>query len=215
MKCNNSWNCPAGSFPYTIRKGDTLYSLAKRFETTVERLADINNIKNPDLIYADDTICIPLPFQYYPACRTTNYYIVRENDSAAKIAKYFGVSTMQILYSNIGIDINNLYDGMILCIPLAPPVLCVHIEKNSLHLCYFSGDKLSFPCVSPLTSLSGTVTQKELDDSRGGFKRLNILPNVAITNASGKRGDGDIVLTDRDMDRVFNLVSVGTEVCID
>ncbi len=215
MKCNNSWDCPAGSFPYTIRKGDTLYSLAKRFESTVERLAEINNIENPDLIYAGDTLCIPLPLQYYPACRTTNYYIVKGGDSATQIAKYFGISTTQLLYSNIGIDINNLYDGMILCIPLAPPVLCVHIENSTLHLCYFDGEEVCFPCVRPIGKNSGTVTQKELDDSKGGFKRLNILPDVAITNASGKRGAGDIILTDRDMDKVFNLVSVGTEVQID
>lgn len=36
---------------YTVVKGDTLYSIAKRFNTTVAILASKNNIKNVNLIY--------------------------------------------------------------------------------------------------------------------------------------------------------------------
>lgn len=212
MKCNNNWNCPAGSFPYTVRKGDTLYSLAKTFESTVERLAEINGIEDVNYIREGQKLCIPLPLQYYPACRTTNYYIVRGGDTAVSISKYFGISTTQLLYSNIGIDINNLFEGMILCIPLAPPVLCIYITNNTLRLCYPSGEEMCFPCVCTVRNTSGTIIQKQLDDSAGGFKRLNILPDIAISNPSGKRSDSDIIVSDGDMDKIFNLVSVGTEV---
>ncbi|NMO13924.1 LysM peptidoglycan-binding domain-containing protein [Pyxidicoccus fallax] len=44
---------------YTIRKGDTLSALAVRFKTTVKELARINNIANPNLIYAGDTLRLP------------------------------------------------------------------------------------------------------------------------------------------------------------
>ncbi len=212
MKCNNSWDCPAGSFPYTVREGDTLYSLAKAFESTVERLAEINNIENVDYIREGQKLCIPLPLQYFPACRTTNYYVVHGGDTAVSISKYFGISTTQLLYSNIGIDLENLYEGMILCIPLAPPVLCIYINDNTLKLCYHTGEEISFPCINMLRDTSGTIVQKQLDNSTGGFKRLNILPDTAIANAGGKRSNNDIILSDDDMDKVFNLVSVGTEV---
>ena len=216
MKCNNNWNCPAGSFPYTVRKGDTLYSLAKKFESTVDRLVEINNIADRDLIYEGQQLCIPLPLQYYPACRTTNYYIVNANDTAVSISKYFGISTPQLLYSNIGIDISNLYEGMVLCIPLAPPVGCIKICKNSLTLEYFNDDSVCFSCVNMLKDLSGTIIQKQLDTSPGGIKKLNLsVPDTSITNAVGKRSDKDIILADNDMDKLFNLVSVGTEVFID
>lgn len=36
---------------YVVKKGDTLWKLAKRFNSTVEDIAEINNIENPDLIY--------------------------------------------------------------------------------------------------------------------------------------------------------------------
>lgn len=39
---------------YTIQKGDTLTAISKKFKTTVKKLVSLNNIKNPDLIYAGD-----------------------------------------------------------------------------------------------------------------------------------------------------------------
>ncbi|MBX7096964.1 MAG: LysM peptidoglycan-binding domain-containing protein [Myxococcaceae bacterium] len=44
---------------YTIRRGDTLSALARRFHTTVQELAQRNGIKNPDLILAGANLTIP------------------------------------------------------------------------------------------------------------------------------------------------------------
>jgi flagellum-specific peptidoglycan hydrolase FlgJ len=35
---------------YIVKKGDTLTAIAKRYNTTVQKLVKLNNIKNPDLI---------------------------------------------------------------------------------------------------------------------------------------------------------------------
>lgn len=43
---------------YIVRKGDTLWKLAKRFNTTVEDIAAINDIENPDLIYPGQRLII-------------------------------------------------------------------------------------------------------------------------------------------------------------
>lgn len=43
---------------YTIKKGDTLNGIAKKYNTTVEKLVELNNIKDPDKIYAGDKIRI-------------------------------------------------------------------------------------------------------------------------------------------------------------
>lgn len=213
MSCNIEWNCPSGSFPYTVRAGDTLYLLAKRFETSVERLAQINSISDVNVLNIGDTLCIPEPLQYFPACRTSNYYVVQKSDSIESIADYFGVSSAQIVYSNIGIDADNLYEGMILCIPLAPPRLCIRINQNTLTLRYKSGEEVSFPCENILSDFSSQVVQKQIDTSFGGKKRLNLIqPDVAVSSLEAKRSERDIILKDGDMDKVFNLVSVGTGV---
>jgi lipoprotein NlpD len=47
---------PAGA--YTIRRGDTLWSIAQRHDTTVACLAKANRIPDPDLIFAGDRLRI-------------------------------------------------------------------------------------------------------------------------------------------------------------
>lgn len=43
---------------YVVKKGDTLWKLAKRFNTTVQDIVNINNIENPDLIYPNQKLII-------------------------------------------------------------------------------------------------------------------------------------------------------------
>ena len=213
MSCNIEWNCPPGSFPYTVREGDTLYLLAKRFESSVSRLAELNSISDINVLNIGDTLCIPEPLQYFPACKTSNYYVVNTGDTIDSISGYFGVSSAQIVYSNIGIDADSLYEGMILCIPLAPPKLCIRINRDTLTLSYFSGEEIHFPCKNFLSNFSSQIVQKQIDTSFGGKKRLNTLvPDIAISSESARRSENDIILSDNDMDKVFNLVSVGTGV---
>lgn len=44
---------------YTIRSGDTLSAIAAKYNTTVDTLVKLNNIKDKNKIYAGDTIKIP------------------------------------------------------------------------------------------------------------------------------------------------------------
>ncbi len=44
---------------YTVAFGDTLYSVARRFGLTVDRLAAANGIRNPDRIYGGQKLTIP------------------------------------------------------------------------------------------------------------------------------------------------------------
>ena len=43
---------------YTVKAGDTLSEIAETYNTTVEKLAKLNNIKNVDLIYVDQVLVI-------------------------------------------------------------------------------------------------------------------------------------------------------------
>lgn len=51
--------CPAGTFAYTIRSGDTLYNLAIRYNTTVEAIMRVNPGINPNNLQIGQIICIP------------------------------------------------------------------------------------------------------------------------------------------------------------
>lgn len=54
-----SLNCPTGARSYTIQKGDTIYSIAKRFKMHLEPLLKSNPELNPDALLIGQKICIP------------------------------------------------------------------------------------------------------------------------------------------------------------
>ena len=49
---------PAGKY-YTVKTGDTLYSIARKYGWTASYLAQVNTIPNPDEIYAGRVLWIP------------------------------------------------------------------------------------------------------------------------------------------------------------
>jgi LysM repeat protein len=52
---------------YVVRPGDTLLSIANRFNTTVDAIVRANNIANPNLIYPGQRLIIPrMPMQPTP-----------------------------------------------------------------------------------------------------------------------------------------------------
>jgi LysM repeat protein len=44
---------------YAVQPGDTLYRLSQRFGTTVDRLVELNDIEDPDLIYVNQVLRVP------------------------------------------------------------------------------------------------------------------------------------------------------------
>jgi LysM repeat protein len=49
---------PGGAY-YTVKQGDTLYSIARKFGWTASFLAQVNSIPNPNEIYAGRVLWIP------------------------------------------------------------------------------------------------------------------------------------------------------------
>ena len=46
------------TYTYIIRSGDTLTSIAGKYHTTVQKIAEENHIKNPDIIYSGQVLHI-------------------------------------------------------------------------------------------------------------------------------------------------------------
>ena len=74
---------------YTVKAGDTLSEIAMKYGTTYQELARINNIANPNLIYAGQVIKIN------GTAETT--YTVKSGDTLSGIANRYG-TTWQKLY---------------------------------------------------------------------------------------------------------------------
>ncbi|OOO00101.1 MAG: hypothetical protein ATN35_09085 [Epulopiscium sp. Nele67-Bin004] len=54
----SSSSSSSSTVTYTIKRGDTLSSIAKKYDTTVNKISELNNISNPDLIYSGETLII-------------------------------------------------------------------------------------------------------------------------------------------------------------
>ena len=61
----NSLTVENNYITYTVVRGDTLYSIARHYNTTVNELVKLNNIKNKDLIYVGQKIKIPNNLKYF------------------------------------------------------------------------------------------------------------------------------------------------------
>lgn len=55
-----------GYVEYTVKRGDTLYSIARRYGIPLQTLLTANPRSNPDLIFVGETITVPLPFALIP-----------------------------------------------------------------------------------------------------------------------------------------------------
>ncbi|MDY4897498.1 MAG: LysM peptidoglycan-binding domain-containing protein [Eubacteriales bacterium] len=98
---------------YTVRPGDSLYSIARRYNTTVDRLAADNALASPSVLSAGQSLVILQP-------ETT--YTVRPGDTLYSIAGQYGVSVNQLWRNNpslAGSDV--LTPGQQLFISLEPP----------------------------------------------------------------------------------------------
>ncbi|HSH35856.1 LysM domain-containing protein [Schnuerera sp.] len=113
--------CPSGSFPYTIKSGDTLYILAQKYNTTVEAILKINPGIDPNNLQIGQVICIPKAAPPMPPCPNGFYYTIKEGDTFYKLSQQFGVSVEAIMRANPGVDPNNLQIGQVICIPYSAP----------------------------------------------------------------------------------------------
>lgn len=119
--------CPGG-FLYQIRSGDTLYSLARRYGTTVDALTRANPGIDPNSLRVGQLICIPVaaappgpPGAACPAGSTP--YVIRSGDTFYAIARRFNTTVAALTAANPRVDPNNLRVGQLICIPTAaaPP----------------------------------------------------------------------------------------------
>lgn len=133
--------CPAGSFAYTIKSGDTLYFLAIRYNTTVGAITAINPGIDPNRLQIGQRICIPTasaPMPPLPPCPNGFYYTIKAGDTYYKLSQQFNVSVDTLIRANPGVDPNRLMIGQTICIPR--PVTPVPPCTNGFYYSVRAGD---------------------------------------------------------------------------
>ncbi|MCD6595741.1 LysM peptidoglycan-binding domain-containing protein [bacterium] len=114
---------------HKVRKGESLWTIARRYNTSVQALIDANSIRNPKMLKPGKYLIIPtsrgkVPSNSYAKNNSkskTSYktYTVKSGDTPSQIAEKFKISTSKLLSSN-------------------------KLNKNSV---IKTGQKLKIPCV--------------------------------------------------------------------
>lgn len=86
---------------YTVKSGDTLYSIARRFNTTVDRIKSLNNLTN-NTLSVGQTLILSEEVNIEPQPDNAIIYTVKSGDTLYKIANQYNTTV-----SNI-INLNNL-----------------------------------------------------------------------------------------------------------
>jgi peptidoglycan-N-acetylglucosamine deacetylase len=109
---------PVGSeSEYVVQSGDTLFSIARRFGTTVDEIALANGIVNPAFISVGQTLVIPGATAGQTATTEGTTYVVEAGDTLSSIAASFGKTTWDIVVANNLSDPQTIFVGQILIIP--------------------------------------------------------------------------------------------------
>jgi len=106
---------------HVVQSGETLYSIAYRYGTTVQAIINANSIANPDQIYQGQKLNIPTSSGGSSGgstgCRIS--HTVKAGEWVWQIARNYGVDPYDILAAN-GMTVqtaNTIYPGLVLCIP--------------------------------------------------------------------------------------------------
>jgi LysM repeat protein len=117
---------------HTVKAGETLYSIANMYGTTVDAIVAANSLANPSVLVVGQKLTIPGASGSSggtsggtssgstgsaTGCRIS--HTVKPGEWVWQIARNYGVSPYDILSAN-GLTINSarlLYPGQVLCIP--------------------------------------------------------------------------------------------------
>jgi LysM repeat protein len=109
---------PDESAVHIVQRGETLYSIARRYGVNMWAIARANRITNPNRIYAGQRLVIPTGQAgggWYAG--TGAVHVVRRGETLYRIALNYGVSMWAIIRANNIANPNRIYAGQRLVIP--------------------------------------------------------------------------------------------------
>lgn len=107
---NNSVDNSENYIEYIVKSGDTLSEIAEKYNTTYQKIAQDNNIENPNLIYPNQKLKI------YTNVSQERIYIVKSGDTLSEIAQKFNTTYQKIAKDNNISNPNLIYPNQKLVI---------------------------------------------------------------------------------------------------
>jgi LysM repeat protein len=194
---------PNNMFMYTVKSGDNLYSIAQKYNTTVDEIKKLNYLTNNNL-YIGQVLRIPEMFTPQDEMLLPNYinYTVKKGDNLYNIAKDNNI-TVDTIISDNSLSNNNLYIGQILKIrvPNTNTVFeeCYgedYVEEPSINTINYTvkkGDSLYSIANKYGTSVSNIIKLNNLTNNNLSIGQVLKIPNNNVNSINNtytvKRGD--------------------------
>lgn len=108
---------------YTVKAGDTLYSIARTHNVTVAAIMQANNLTNANLIVVGQQLTIPdgsttpPPSETPPTSTPSGTHTVKTGETLYSISRLYGVTIQAIAQANGLVNLNVIYPGQQLVIP--------------------------------------------------------------------------------------------------
>lgn len=96
---NKQGTNPNGLFTYTVKKGDSLYSIARVYETTVNEIIKLNHLTNTNLSIGQQ---LSIPETDFSVTTKPNYttYTVKKGDTLYSISNKYGIPVNTLIVDN-------------------------------------------------------------------------------------------------------------------
>ncbi len=207
---------PSTNTAYIVQPGDTLFSIALKFNTTIAALQQANNLTDPNALAVGQRLIIPgapvaqnavtpsptardpTPPSPPPTAPPQNQetYIVRAGDTLAQIAAQFGVSLPELMRANNLTNPNLISVGQRLIIPSPAPAQPAPAGVALTPQNVKQGETLTIVYTAPnVAGVTGTFDQQELKFQRVG-DAWNAL--AGISRCANYVGNYPLALTVRD-----------------
>jgi LysM repeat protein len=106
-----------GTTTHVVQWGETLSIIARRYGVTVSAIVSANGLRNPDYIYAGQTLAIPTGSSAATTSGSTTTYVVQRGDTLAVIAALYGTTVNELATLNSLMNPNLIYVGQVLKVP--------------------------------------------------------------------------------------------------
>jgi spore germination protein len=165
---------------YTVRSGDSLYSIARKFQITASQLIFDNQLSNPEQLVIGQALVVQVD---------SVYHTVSSGESIYSIARSYQTTVDRIMEANPSItNPSRIYVGQVLTIPFENEILG-SIDVNGFVIGISNavlGETLPYltyiSIFSYQTDLEGNLTQLNESNIITAARNSNVAPMMTVTN---------------------------------
>lgn len=194
---------------YVLQNGDTLYSLSKKYKTSLEEIVDINNIEDITSLSVGTSIEIPTTQEHNESEIKNKSYIVKKGDTLFSISKKFDLSLSNIMeYNNLktdsiislGQELNLVANNIIINSPSSNVLLeneSIKVQNNNTVINSSSDDLVPYwPVKGDISNYSGRIQGVKIEGSSGDY--IQAVSTGKVIWYDSFKGIGKVVLIEGD-----------------